>query len=223
MMNITRLLNSSWLDAVPALTDGTVDTVLRRVAERRATETVYPPAEQTFRALQLTPLEKVSVVIIGQDPYHGPKQAHGLCFSVPEPLPAPPSLKNIFKEIGRDLDYEPYRGSTDLTRWAEQGVLLLNTILSVAAGKPGSHAGMGWEPVTDQIIAAVDTLARPVIFCAWGNPAQKKCAHLNTRRHTLLRAPHPSPLSAYRGFLGCGHFSQCNTLLQHWGREPINW
>lgn len=188
----------------------------------RASHAVYPKGRDMLRAFQLTPFDAVRVVILGQDPYHGPGQAHGLCFSVPHGVPAPPSLQNIIKEIQRDIGpFTPFGG--DLTAWAEQGVLLLNTTLTVRAGQAGSHRGHGWERFTDAAIGALSRNRSGLVFMLWGSHAQAKEALIDAERHYILKAPHPSPLSAHRGFLGCGHFSKTNEILQAQGGAPINW
>jgi uracil-DNA glycosylase len=185
--------------------------------------TVFPPADQIFNALHLTPLSKVKVVILGQDPYHNVHQAHGLCFSVPEDQrEIPPSLINIYRELHDDVGCRmPQTGC--LTKWAEQGVLLLNTVLTVRAHQPNSHRNHGWAQFTDAIIRAVETQDRPIVYMLWGTPAQSKAPMVTTPRHLVLKAPHPSPLSAYRGFFGCRHFSQCNEFLQAHAVTPIDW
>lgn len=184
---------------------------------------VFPPADQIFNALHLTPLSKVKVVILGQDPYHNVHQAHGLCFSVPEDQrEIPPSLINIYRELHDDVGCRmPQTGC--LTKWAEQGVLLLNTVLTVRAHQPNSHRNHGWEQFTDAIIRAVETQDRPIVYMLWGTPAQSKAPMVTNPRHLVLKAPHPSPLSAYRGFFGCRHFSQCNEFLQAHEVTPIDW
>ena len=183
---------------------------------------IYPPADDIFNALHFTPLKDVKVVILGQDPYHEPKQAHGLCFSVLPGNPAPPSLQNIYKELQSDMGcYIPNNGY--LKKWAEQGVLMLNTVLTVRAHVANSHAGKGWEQFTDAIINAVNVQDRPIVYLLWGRPAQKKEIMLNNPKHLVLKAPHPSPLSAYSGFFGCRHFSQTNEFLKKNGIEPIDW
>ncbi|MEO7478444.1 MAG: uracil-DNA glycosylase [Lysobacteraceae bacterium] len=191
-------------------------------AEKAAGKCIYPPALKIFAALDATPFDTVEVVILGQDPYHGAGQAHGLCFSVLPGVPVPPSLDNIFKEIQRDLDIaRPDHGC--LLPWARRGVLLLNSVLTVEDGKPGSHQGKGWEGFTDHII---DTLAREregLVFMLWGSYAQAKGKLIDNRRHCILKAPHPSPLSAYRGFIGCGHFSAANRWLAGRGATQIDW
>ncbi len=192
------------------------------VQNEYSTRVVYPPADEVLSAFHLTPLSKVKVVIIGQDPYHGEGQAHGLCFSVKPPVQAPPSLVNIYKELQDDLGCRiPNNGY--LVKWAEQGVLLLNTILTVRAHQPMSHQGMGWEQFTDAVIRAVNAQDSPVVFLLWGSPAQRKRSMLTNPKHLVLTAPHPSPLSAYRGFFGCKHFSKTNAFLKEHGVEPIDW
>ena len=184
--------------------------------------TVYPPGRLIFNAFNLCPFDKVKVVIIGQDPYHGPGQAHGLCFSVNDGVAFPPSLQNIFKEIHDDLGM-PIPASGNLTRWAEQGVLLLNATLTVRAHQANSHRGIGWEEFTDAAIMALNSQDRPIVFILWGAPAQRKKRMLNNQKHLILEAPHPSPLSAYRGFFGSRPFSQTNAFLEKNGIEPIDW
>jgi uracil-DNA glycosylase len=192
------------------------------LVQERATHTVYPRGRDILRAFQLTPFDAVRVVILGQDPYHGPGQAHGLAFSVPAGVPPPPSLQNMIKEIQRDIGpFEPRGG--DLSRWAEQGVLLLNATLTVRAGEAGSHQGHGWERFTDAAIASLSRERSGLIFLLWGRHAQAKEALIDTDRHYVFKAPHPSPLSAHRGFLGCGHFSAANEILQAQGGPPIDW
>lgn len=192
-------------------------------AERAAGKAIYPPASEVFNALTLTPLDNVKVVILGQDPYHGPGQAHGLCFSVQSGVKTPPSLVNIYKELAQDIEgfHIPEHGN--LTAWAEQGVLLLNTVLTVEQGKAHSHAKWGWETFTDAVIKSVNDTQHGVVFLLWGSHAQKKGQSIDTQKHYVLSAPHPSPLSAHRGFLGCRHFSQTNTLLSQQGKTPVNW
>ncbi|AEA99225.1 uracil-DNA glycosylase [Alteromonas mediterranea] len=198
--------------------------LLERVKQaREAGSVIYPPQPDVFNALKYTPLDKVNVVILGQDPYHGPNQAHGLCFSVQAGVKTPPSLKNMYKELLTDIDgfVEPNHGT--LTPWAEQGVLLLNTVLTVEQGKAHSHAKWGWETFTDKVIDVVNANCENVVFLLWGSHAQKKGKHIDREKHKVLHAPHPSPLSAHRGFLGCKHFSQTNEYLVEKGKTPINW
>ena len=193
------------------------------VRNEYTTQVVYPPSDEIFTALHLTPLKNVRVVILGQDPYHNAGQAMGLCFSVkPEVKDLPPSLINIFRELHDDVGcHMPANG--DLSGWARQGVLLLNTVLTVRAHKPASHQGRGWEQFTDAIIRAVNSEDRPIVYMLWGSPAQSKAEMLTNPRHLVLKAPHPSPLSAYRGFFGCRHFSKCNEFLVAHGEQPIDW
>ncbi len=184
--------------------------------------TIYPNANDIFNAFHFTPLGEVKVVILGQDPYHNVGQAHGLCFSVKPEVEIPPSLENIYKELQDDLGcYIPNNGY--LEKWARQGVLLLNTVLTVKAHQANSHQGMGWERFTDAVIQAVNAQDRPIVFLLWGRPAQLKKAMLNNPKHLILEAPHPSPLSAYRGFFGSKHFSRANQFLAQHGLEPIDW
>lgn len=187
------------------------------------THVIYPPADDIFNAFHLTPLGGVKVLILGQDPYHGEHQAHGLCFSVlPDQPDLPPSLQNIYKELQDDLGCEiPNNGY--LKKWAQQGVLMLNTVLTVRAHQAGSHQGKGWEQFTDAIIQAVNAQDRPIVYLLWGKPAQSKIPMLTNPKHLILKAPHPSPLSAYRGFFGCRHFSQTNEFLKKNGIAPIDW
>ena len=191
-------------------------------SEKAAGKTIYPAGSEWFRALDLTPLDKVHVVILGQDPYHGPGQAHGLCFSVKPGVRPPPSLVNIFKEQESDLGLtRPHHGF--LEYWATQGVLLLNSVLTVEMGKAASHSQMGWERFTDAVIRLVDAKPEPAVFMLWGAYAQKKAAFVDSTRHLVLKAAHPSPLSAHNGFLGCKHFSKCNAFLLSRGLSPIDW
>lgn len=184
--------------------------------------TIYPPAGKIFAAFDSTPFDKVKVVILGQDPYHEPGQANGLCFSVADNVALPPSLVNIFKEIESDLGVKPYP-SGDLIRWATQGVLLLNSTLTVEAHRAGSHQGKGWEEFTDAAIAALSDGREGLVFMLWGSYAIRKGAHIDRSRHLVLTSPHPSPLSAYRGFFGNHHFSRANAYLQTHGQSPIDW
>ena len=198
--------------------------LLSRVDTKRAEDAViYPSADNVFKAFDLTPLDKVKVVILGQDPYHGPHQAHGLAFSVNEGIAFPPSLQNIFKELETDIeDFQiPMHG--DLTSWAEQGVFLLNTVLTVQKGLANSHADWGWEQFTDEVIATLNNQREHIVFMLWGAHAQKKGRVINKDKQLILTAPHPSPLSAYRGFFGCAHFSKANHYLIGKGYAPINW
>jgi uracil-DNA glycosylase len=191
-------------------------------AQRQAGKRIFPKGTEWFRALDLTPLEKVRVVILGQDPYHGEGQAHGLCFSVMPGVRPPPSLVNIFKEMQSDLGVRPSRHGF-LEHWASQGVLLLNSVLTVEMGQAASHRETGWERFTDAVIRLVNAKSEPVVFMLWGSYAQKKAAFVDTSRHLVLKAPHPSPLSAHSGFFGCRHFSKANAFLEGRGVEPIDW
>ena len=192
------------------------------VKNEYATRQIFPPADDIFNAFHLTPLHEVKVVILGQDPYHNDGQAHGLCFSVKPDVEIPPSLVNIYQELHDDLGcYIPNNGY--LTKWAKQGVLMLNTVLTVRAHQANSHRGMGWEQFTDAAIRILNEQDRPIVFILWGSPAQKKAQMLNNPKHLILKAPHPSPLSAYRGFFGSRPFSQTNEFLVKNGLEPIDW
>jgi uracil-DNA glycosylase len=182
---------------------------------------IFPRGGEYFQAFNATPFSKVKVVILGQDPYHGPGQAHGLCFSVKPGVPPPPSLVNIFKELGAQLGSRPHHGY--LQSWAEQGVLLLNATLTVEQGKAGSHQGKGWEEFTDAAIHRLNEKREHLVFMLWGSYAQKKGAFIDTKKHLVLKAPHPSPLSAHRGFLGCGHFVKANEYLEKHHIAPIDW
>ena len=189
---------------------------------KKAGAVIYPPGDKIFNALDSTPFEQVRVVILGQDPYHGPGQAHGLCFSVRLGVPTPPSLLNIFKEIEQDLGIAaPDHGY--LGHWAEQGVLLLNAVLTVERGKAGAHQGKGWESFTDHVVRLLNAEREGLVFMLWGNYALKKGQVIDRDRHLVLSAPHPSPLSANRGFFGCRHFSRANQWLQEHGQSPIDW
>lgn len=216
---------TTWQDALGPQKEAEYFTRLmaRIQSEREAGKVIYPPQQDVFNALKFTPLESVKVVILGQDPYHGPDQAHGLCFSVLPGVKTPPSLVNIYKELATDIDGFVIPKHGTLTRWAEQGVLLLNTVLTVEQGKAHSHAKWGWETFTDAVIDAVNRHQQGVVFLLWGSHAQKKGMHIDTSKHHVLSAPHPSPLSAHRGFLGCKHFSQTNQLLSSQNKSPINW
>lgn len=184
---------------------------------------VYPPGKYIFEAFNRTPFDKVKVVILGQDPYHEPRQAHGLCFSVQKGVQVPPSLVNIYKELEQEYGTPFLNRDGDLTHWAEQGVLLLNATLTVAAGNAGSHQGKGWEMFTDAVVAKLAELREHLVFMLWGSYARRKGAFINRQRHLVLEAPHPSPLSAFRGFIGCGHFRKANEYLEANGCAPIAW
>ena len=192
------------------------------VNEEYRTHTIYPKKQDVFAAYDRTPLSKVKVLILGQDPYHEPDQAHGLCFSVSPGIDIPPSLANIYKELHDDIGcYIPDNGY--LAKWADQGVMLLNTVLTVRAHYANSHRGRGWEEFTDATIAALNSQDRPIVYMLWGRPAQQKAAMLNNPQQLVLKAAHPSPLSAYRGFMGCRHFSRANDFLISKGLDPIDW
>jgi len=191
-------------------------------SEKAAGKIIFPKGSEMFNAFNLCPFEEVKVVILGQDPYHGVGQAHGLCFSVPDGIPKPPSLVNIFKELQQDLNQEIPK-SGNLESWARQGVLLLNSILTVAASQAASHQGKGWEIFTDAVIHALNEHKDQLVFMLWGNYAIKKSSFVDRKKHLVLTAPHPSPLSAYQGFLGCKHFSKCNEWLQNHDMKPISW
>lgn len=218
------MIDNDWLDCLqgefkkPYYRD-----LYQFVRQEYNTHVIYPPADDIFNAFHFTPLSKVKVLILGQDPYHGEHQAHGLCFSVlPDQPELPPSLQNIYKELQDDLGcYIPNNGY--LKKWADQGVLLLNAVLTVRAHQAGSHQGKGWEQFTDAIIHAVNAQERPIVYLLWGKPAQSKIPMLTNPKHLILTAPHPSPLSAYRGFFGCRHFSKTNEFLMKNGTEPIDW
>ena len=190
--------------------------------EKQAGKAVYPPGPQIFNALNSTPLPDVKVVLLGQDPYHNPGQAHGLCFSVLPGVTPPPSLVNIYKELQRDLGITPAAHGC-LQHWAAQGVLLLNAVLTVERSKPASHQGKGWEQFTDAVVAVLNAQGKDLVFLLWGSHAQKKGQYISRSRHLVLESPHPSPLSAHRGFLGNGHFSRTNAWLAEHGKPPVDW
>ena len=217
-------LHPEWLDVLADQFEQDYMHELKRflLERRQKGAVIYPPGPEIFNALDSTPLSQVKVVILGQDPYHGPGQAHGLCFSVREGVATPPSLANIFRELEADLGLAvPRHGH--LQRWAAQGVLLLNAVLTVERGQAGAHQGKGWETFTDAVVAAVNERCEHVVFLLWGAQAQRKGAGIDRSRHLVLKAPHPSPLSAHRGFLGCRHFSQTNDWLRQKGLEPVDW
>ena len=221
-------LHSSWLEPLKSEFDSEYMASLRAflLAEKAAGKRIFPKGGEWFRALDLTPLEEVRVVILGQDPYHGRDQAHGLCFSVKPGVQTPPSLVNIYKELKSDLGIEPARHGY-LEHWAKQGVLLLNSVLTVQMGVAASHRERGWERFTDAIIRLLNAKEEPVVFMLWGSYAQKKAAFVESvergGRHLVLKAPHPSPLSAHNGFFGCKHFSKANQFLLSGGLKPIQW
>jgi uracil-DNA glycosylase len=217
-------LHPEWLEVLGGEFEKDYMRRLKRflVERKRAGATIYPPGPLIFNALDSTPLSKVKAVILGQDPYHGPGQAHGLCFSVREGVRPPPSLVNIFKELESDIGL-PVPNHGCLQPWADRGVLLLNAVLTVERGNAGSHQGKGWEQFTDAAVRAVNEQRDNVVFLLWGSHAQKKGAGIDRKRHLVLKAPHPSPLSAHRGFLGCRHFSKANEWLQSRGVAPVDW
>ena len=217
------MLSDEWQNALaPDFSKPYYKDLFEFVKDEYSKAVIYPPADDIFNAMHLTLLSKVKVMILGQDPYHGEHQAHGLSFSVLPKTDIPPSLQNIYQELHDDLGCDiPNNGY--LKKWAEQGVLLLNTVLTVRAHQPNSHQGHGWEKFTDAIIQAVNAQDRPIVYMLWGKPAQSKIPMLKNPKHLILKAPHPSPLSAYRGFFGCKHFSQANTFLKENGQEPIDW
>ena len=214
----------TWESSVPLMRAGYHRSLLAKTEALRAARVIYPPAELVFLALEAVAFDDVKVVIVGQDPYHGPGQANGLAFSVPIQANAPPSLRNIFKEVADDIHGgSPPQRPTDLSDWACQGVLLLNASLTVEAGAAGSHRDLGWLALTDNIIAQLSAKRDHLIFLLWGRYAQSKREVIDESRHLVLAAPHPSPLSAYRGFFGCRHFSRTNAYLVEHGRSPIIW
>ena len=216
-------INNDWLDALKGeFSKPYYKKLFETVNQEYRTHRIYPPADDIFNAFHLTPLKDVKVVILGQDPYHGDGQAEGLSFSVKPGVDIPPSLVNIYQELHDDLGcYIPNNGY--LTKWAKQGVMLLNTVLTVRAHQANSHRGIGWEEFTDAAIKILNEQDRPMVFILWGRPAQAKKAMLNNPKHMILEAPHPSPLSAYRGFFGSRPFSQTNDFLREHGLEPIDW
>jgi uracil-DNA glycosylase len=223
MTTDTIKLHPNWLEPLKSEFAEPYMAELKRflLAEREAGKRIFPAGSNWFRALDLTPLDEVRVVILGQDPYHGEGQAHGLCFSVPNGVQPPPSLVNIFKELASDLGIQR-PGHGFLEHWARQGVLLLNSVLTVQMGQAASHRDRGWERFTDAVVRLVNAKPEPVVFMLWGSYAQKKAAFVDPR-HLVLKAPHPSPLSAHSGFFGCKHFSQANAFLEAHGQRPIDW
>ena len=222
-MTEMSMITNDWLPALESeFGKPYYKDLYRFVLQEYRTAQVFPPAEDVFNAFHLTPLGQVKVVIIGQDPYHNVGQAHGLCFSVKPEVEIPPSLVNIYKELEDDLGCTiPNNGY--LVKWAKQGVLMLNTVLTVRAHQAKSHRGKGWEQFTDAAIRALNEQDRPIVFLLWGGPAGQKASMLNNPKHLVLKAPHPSPLSAYRGFFGCRHFSKTNAFLEANGIQPIDW
>lgn len=222
--HVTEALHPSWLKCLADEFERPSMQALKQflASELQAGKVIYPVAEDWFNAFNSTPFDQVKVVILGQDPYHGPGQAHGLCFSVLPGVRPPPSLLNIFKEIHRDLGL-PIASDGCLQRWAEQGVLLLNATLTVEQGSAGAHQGKGWEPLTDRAIQQLSDQREGLVFLLWGSYAQKKGQFIDASKHLVLKTAHPSPLSAYRGFKGCGHFSKVNVYLEAQGQSPIDW
>ena len=220
----TTKLPEGWLSKIGEEFDKPYMQQLRAflVEEKAQGKKVFPPGSQWFEAFNQTDFDQVKVVVLGQDPYHGPDQAHGLCFSVLPGVKTPPSLVNIYKELAQDIGFQiPNHGN--LEAWAKQGVLLLNATLTVEAHQAGSHQNKGWEEFTDRAIAALNEQREGLVFLLWGSYAQKKGAFIDQNKHLVLKAPHPSPLSAHRGFLGCGHFSKTNEYLQAKGKDPVDW
>jgi uracil-DNA glycosylase len=217
------MITNDWLESLSSeFRKGYYSQLYNFVKDEYSKTVVYPPAEDIFNAFHFTPLKDVKVLLLGQDPYHNEHQAHGLSFSVQPGQDIPPSLVNIYKELHDDLGcYIPNNGY--LKKWADQGVLLLNTVLTVRAHQANSHQGHGWEQFTDAVIQAVNAQDRPIVYMLWGAPARRKKAMLTNPKHLILEAPHPSPLSAYRGFFGCKHFSKANEFLKASGVEPIDW
>lgn len=218
-----QIVHNDWDQQLAPFFDSDIYQNLREFLKQEYQQTtVYPNMNHIYSALKLTPYEQVKVVILGQDPYHGPKQANGLAFSVQPEVAVPPSLRNIYKELSNDLGVSvPAHG--DLTFWAEQGVLLLNTVLTVRAGSANSHRGQGWEALTDFIIDRLNEHPHPLVFILWGKPAQNKITRIDTSRHAIIESSHPSPLAAYRGFFGSQPFSRTNTYLRGWGLKEIDW
>lgn len=221
---MTDQIDSSWKEVIfPLMEQESTRKLFNFIQVERAQHQVYPPKEHVFEAFKLTPLDQVKVVILGQDPYHNEGQAHGLSFSVPKGIVTPPSLRNIYKELQQDIPCFETPADGDLTSWAKQGVLLLNATLTVRAHQAGSHQKKGWEEFTDAIIQIIADRCEHVVFLLWGGYAKKKSVMIDSRKHLLLFSAHPSPLSAYRGFLGCGHFSKANIYLGSHNKTPINW
>lgn len=216
-------ITNDWAEKLkPEFSKPYYKALYNRVKDEYSRYLIFPPADDIFNAFHFTPLSEVKVVILGQDPYHNVGQAHGLCFSVKPDVEIPPSLVNIYKELNEDLGCAiPNNGY--LTKWAKQGVMMLNTVLTVRAHQANSHHDIGWEEFTDAAIRILNEQDRPIVYMLWGSPAQRKASMLNNPKHLILKAPHPSPLSAYRGFFGCRHFSRANEFLRANGLEPIDW
>lgn len=223
MTQINPRIEAGWLDALRSEFQQEYFISLKQfLLEEKQLYKIYPPGDRIFAAFDFTPFDKVKVVLLGQDPYHGEGQAHGLCFSVPQGVKQPPSLVNIFQELHNDLGIAP-PAHGNLEKWAQQGVLLLNATLTVRANLAGSHQKKGWENFTDAVIRTLSEQKEHLVFLLWGNYAQAKEALIDTSRHAVLKAAHPSPFSVYRGFYGCRHFSRTNELLAGYGKTPINW
>jgi uracil-DNA glycosylase len=221
--NINPVIEESWKKVlIDEFQKPYFKQIKQTLVEEKSKYRIYPPGNLIFNAFNQTPFDNVSVVILGQDPYHGPGQAHGLCFSVPQGIAQPPSLVNIFKEIHDDLGI-PVPKTGNLEKWAQQGVLLLNAMLSVRENNAGSHQKIGWETFTNQVIQTISDKRNGIIFLLWGRFAQEKAKLIDPNRHTILTAAHPSPLSAYNGFFGCKHFSKANEILKKMGKKPIDW
>ncbi|MBD3810126.1 MAG: uracil-DNA glycosylase [Sulfuricurvum sp.] len=222
-MSVSPIIHESWKAALKAeFAHPYMEELKTFLVEEKKHYTIFPQGSHIFNAFNSTPFESVKVVILGQDPYHGAGQAHGLSFSVQQGIPLPPSLQNIFRELVSDIRC-PYPKSGDLSHWAEQGVLLLNTLLTVREGEPYSHKERGWERFTDQVIKTLSDQREHIVFILWGAPAGKKSALIDESKHLILKAPHPSPLSSYRGFFGSKPFSRTNDYLQRYGKAPIEW
>jgi len=222
-MSLNPVIHESWKEALKSeFSHSYMEELKAFLIEEKKTHTIYPPGSRIFNAFNSTPFESVKAVILGQDPYHGTGQAHGLSFSVQQGIALPPSLQNIFKELVDDIGC-PYPKSGDLSHWAEEGVLLLNTLLTVRSGEPFSHKERGWERFTDQVIRTLSERREHLVFILWGAPAGKKSALIDESKHLILKAPHPSPLSSYRGFFGSKPFSQTNRYLRENGIAPIDW
>jgi uracil-DNA glycosylase len=218
------VIPDTWVDSLEnALESESYRQLGEFLREQRAAESIFPPVESTFAALEMTPLDKVRVVVLGQDPYHDDGQAHGLSFSVPHGHRLPPSLRNIVKELREDIQEPVDATHGNLTAWAQQGVLLLNAVLTVRAHEANSHRGKGWEEFTDEVISAVSRRSEPAVFVLWGATAGKKQTLIDTKRHAIIATVHPSPLSARRGFFGSRPFSKINAQLREWGQDPIDW
>jgi uracil-DNA glycosylase len=224
MSNVAPQIEPSWLEALNAEFDKPYFAAIKQflLEEKKQGKTIYPPGQLIFNAFNLTPFHQVKVVILGQDPYHGAGQAHGLCFSVPQGIKPPPSLVNIFKEIETDIHIPP-PAHGNLEHWARQGVLLLNAMLTVRANEPASHSKIGWEQFTDSVIKKLSDEKEGLVFLLWGRFAQNKETLIDGYRHSILKAAHPSPFSVHNGFFGCKHFSKTNLILQSRGLEPIDW